>query len=113
MAHENRVKEVKTYGRFKETSSKNKPPVNYIRDESVSDDEDGVCVVEWVNTKDQPLACAFLKPSPGRKDEMKYTFDMSKCDKLFDVLLQNEIIRLSEGHVVPPAGQAVKGKYCK
>jgi hypothetical protein len=70
-------------------------------------------VVEWVHTKDQLLACAFLKPSPRRKDEMKYTFDVSKCDKLFNVLLQNKIIRLSEGHVVPPVGLAIKGKYCK
>jgi uncharacterized protein YlbG (UPF0298 family) len=88
MTHKNHAKEVRTYGRFKETSSKDKLPVNYVRDESVSDDEDGVCVVEWVDSaKDQPLACSFLKPSPGRKDEMKYTFNVSKCDKLFDVLL--------------------------
>jgi hypothetical protein len=48
--------------------------------------------VEWVSTKDEPLACAFLKPSPGTKDEMKYMFDVSKCDKLFDILLWNKII---------------------
>jgi hypothetical protein len=113
MVHENHVKEVKTYGRFKETSSKDKLAVNGIGDESVSD-EDGVCVVVWVNTaKDQPLACLFLKPSPRRKDEMKYMFDVSKCDKLFDVLLLNKIIHLSEGHAVTLAGQPVKGKYCK
>jgi hypothetical protein len=41
MAHENRAKEAKTYGWFKETSSKDKPAVNCIGDESVSDDEDG------------------------------------------------------------------------
>jgi hypothetical protein len=114
MVHENHANEVKTYGQFKETSSKDKPAVNCIGDESVSDDEDGVCVAEWVNTaKDQPPAFLFLKPSPRRKDEMKYTFDVSMCDKLFDVLLQNKITHLSEGHVVPPASQLVKGKYCK
>jgi hypothetical protein len=26
-----------------------------------------------------------LKPNGERKDEMKYTFDVSKCDKLFDL----------------------------
>jgi hypothetical protein len=113
MAHENRAKEAKTYGRFKETSTKDKPAVNCVGDELVSYDEDGVCVAEWVSTKDQPLVCVFLKPSPGRKDEMKYIFDVSKCDKLFDVLLQNRIIRLSEGHVVPPTRQVIKSKYCK
>jgi transcriptional regulator with GAF, ATPase, and Fis domain len=29
------------------------------------------------------------------------------------VLLQNKIIRLSEGHAIPPLGQIAKGKYCK
>jgi hypothetical protein len=68
-------------------------------------------VAEWVNiAPGKPLSCAFLKPSPGKKDEMKFTFDVTKCDKLFDMLLQNNVIWLSEGHVVPPPGQAMKGK---
>jgi hypothetical protein len=29
-----------------------------------------------------------LKPSAGQKDEMKYTFEVSKCDKLFDVVMK-------------------------
>jgi hypothetical protein len=29
---------------------------------------------------------------------MKYTFDVSKCDKLFNVLVQGGVIRLKEGH---------------
>jgi hypothetical protein len=44
---------------------------------------------------------------------MKYTFDVSKCDKLFDVLLQNKIIRLREEHVIPPPEQLAKRDYCK
>jgi hypothetical protein len=68
-----------------------------------SDDETDVCVAEWVDApKGRPIACAFLNPSPGKREEMKYTFDVSKCDKLFDMLLQNNIIRLREGHVIPP-----------
>jgi hypothetical protein len=113
--HENHAKEGKSYGRFKETSSKEKPDVNYVVEDFVSDDDNtGVCVAEWVNTvPGKPLTCAFLKPSPKKKDEMKFTFDVTKCDKLFAVLLQNKVIRLSKGHGVPPLGQAMKGKYCK
>jgi hypothetical protein len=44
---------------------------------------------------------------------MKFTFDVTKCDKLFIVLLQNNIIRLSELYVLPSPGQAAKGKYYK
>jgi hypothetical protein len=44
---------------------------------------------------------------------MKYTFDVSKCDKLFDLLLKGRVIRLTEGHVIPSADQLAKKKYCK
>jgi hypothetical protein len=71
-------------------------------------------MAEWVDTpRDKPLACSFLKPSPGKKDEVKFTFDVSMCDKLFDVLLQNKVIRFSEGHMIPSPAQMAKGKYCK
>jgi hypothetical protein len=48
-----------------------------------------------------------------KRDEVKFTFDVTKYDKLFDVLLQNKVIRLSENHVVPSVAQLAKGKYCK
>jgi hypothetical protein len=38
---------------------------------------------------------------------MRYTFDVSKCDRLFDVLVQGGVgvrvgvIKLKEGHVIP------------
>jgi hypothetical protein len=85
-----------------------------VEDDNASDEEAGVCMAEWVDGgRGKPLACAFLKPTPGKKEEMKFTFDVTKCDKLFDVLLQNNMIHLSEVHVVPPTGQPLKGKYCK
>jgi hypothetical protein len=33
-----------------------------------------------------------LKPNGGRRDEMRYTFDVSKCDHLFDLLLRAGVI---------------------
>jgi hypothetical protein len=83
-------------------------------DEELASDEDaGVCIAEWVDTaKEKPLACSFLWPTPGKKDEIKYSFDVTKCDKLFDVQVQNKIVRLSGGYMVPPPGK-IKGKYCK
>jgi hypothetical protein len=44
---------------------------------------------------------------------VKYTFDVTKCDKLFDVLVKGGMIRLSEGHVVPSVEQLGRRKYCK
>lgn len=88
--------------------------MNCVDGGSDSEEEARVCTMEWVECpKDKPLACSFLQPSPGKIYEIKFTFDVTKCDRLFDVLLQNGVIRLSEGHVVPPPGQIAKGKYCK
>jgi hypothetical protein len=114
MVQENRAKEHMAYGWFKKVSGKDKAMVNCMDEDTESEVDARVCVAEWVDTaKTKPLACSFLKPSPRKKDEMKFMFNVSKCDKLFDVLLQNNIIRLSDGHVVTTPGQLAKGKYCK
>ena len=37
----------------------------------------------------KPCSCASLKPTQkNRQEEMKFTFDVSKCDRIFDELLQ-------------------------
>jgi hypothetical protein len=109
MFYENHAKEHKPYSRFKE-----EPNVNSVHEGSSSEDDTEVCIAEWVDTaKDNPLACLFLKTSPGKREEIKFTFDESKCYKLFDVLLQITVIWLSEGHIIPPPGQLAKGKYCE
>jgi hypothetical protein len=114
VGYENWAKKHKAHARLKEVTSKDKPRVNCVEEDSSSEDDNEVCVAEWVDTpKDKPLACLFLKPSPRKRDEMKFTFDVTKCDQLFDVLLQNKVIRLSENHVTPTPAQLVKGEYCK
>jgi hypothetical protein len=55
-----------------------------------ADDEEGneICVAEWVEKlEDKHISCSFLKPNRGRREEMRYTFKVSKCDRLFDLLL--------------------------
>jgi hypothetical protein len=44
---------------------------------------------------------------------MRYTFDVSKCDLLFDLLLRGGVIRLTEEHVIPNADILAKKIYCK
>jgi hypothetical protein len=68
-----------------------------------------VCVAKWIDTpKDKPISCSFLKPNPSKQDNVKYTFDVTKCDKLFDVLVKGGVIRLAEGHVIPTQDQLAK-----
>jgi hypothetical protein len=70
-----------------------------VVDETMSRDEDTeVRVVEWVDMpKGKPVMCTFFRQGPRKREEMKFTSDVSKCDKLFDVLLQNNVIRLKGG----------------
>jgi hypothetical protein len=88
--------------------------VHFLEDEH--DDEEGneICVAEWVDKPGgKPISCSFLKPNEGRRDEMRYAFDVSKCDRLFDLLLWGGVIRLTEGHVIPSTDILVKKTYCK
>jgi hypothetical protein len=48
------------------------------------------------------VTCPFLKPNAVKREEVKYMFDVSKCDKLFDVLVQGGVIKRKDGHVIPP-----------
>jgi hypothetical protein len=61
-----------------------------------ADNEEGneICVAEWVEKPgDRPISCSsFLKPDGGQREEMRYTFDVSKCDRLFDLLLRGGVL---------------------
>jgi hypothetical protein len=93
---------------------KEKLQVPFLEEEA--DDEEGneICVAEWVEIPgDKPISCSFLKPNGGWRDEMGYTFDVTKCDRLFDLLLWGGVIRLTEGHIIPNADIIEKKTYCK
>jgi hypothetical protein len=84
LPHENHAKSSQFTNKDKE-----KHHVNFVDEEA--DDEEGneICVAKWVEKPgDKPISCSFLKPNGGRREEMRYTFDLSKCDRLFDLLLR-------------------------
>jgi hypothetical protein len=102
--------------RFRDSANKDKEKhhVNFMDEEA--DDEEGneICIAEWVEKPgDKLISCSFLKTNGGWREEMRYTFDMSKCDRLFDLLLWGGVIRLNEGHVIPSADILAKKTYCK
>ena len=45
--------------------------------------------------------------------EEKYDFDITKADKIFDLLLPEKHIQLPVGHVIPSVEELGKRKYCK
>ena len=67
-----------------------------------SDDEVYVYTNEFVwSSKDKPYTSNALKTiRKNRDEEMKFSFDISKSDKIFDALLQDKMIRIS--HTSPP-----------
>jgi hypothetical protein len=74
-----------------------------------------MCVAEWSwGSKSIPVVCSSLKlASKSRQDEMCYTFDVAKCDRIFDHLLKEKQIKLPSGHVIPSSEQLKKYANCK
>jgi hypothetical protein len=90
LAQENRSKEL--------AKSKSDCPNIHFLNNNVDTSDDESCDVHaaefaW-SSKDKAHTCASLKPiHRNRRDEMKFTFDVSKCDKIFDELLSNGKIK--------------------
>jgi hypothetical protein len=93
---------------------KEKHHINFVDEEANVEEGNEICVAKWVEKpRAKPISCSFLKPNGGQRDEMRYTFDVMKCDYLFDLLLQGGVIRLTEGHVIPNTDILTKKTYCK
>ena len=66
----------------------------------------------FLPSKAKPFTCNDLKPIRKNHDEeMKFTFNITKCDKIFDALLQVKIIRIS--HTLPLFEELKRHAYCK
>ena len=69
-----------------------------------------------------PYACKLLRPSNGKNPEepknnkyppMTYTFDVSKCDEIFELLVADGIILVPKNLKMPPLEQRKKRGFCK
>nr|ABA93575.1 retrotransposon protein, putative, unclassified [Oryza sativa Japonica Group] len=75
------------------------------------DDEDDseIAAAEWVRSK-KVIPCQWVKSS-GKEE--RYDFDITKADKIFDLLLREKQIQLPAGHIIPSAEELGKNRYCK
>jgi hypothetical protein len=83
-------------------------------DQSSSDDESTeVYAAEMIWPKQaKSLACSSLQPvQKKRQEEVKFIFNVGKCDKIFDELLKNGNIKMN--HTVPSADELKRRAYCK
>jgi hypothetical protein len=78
VGYENRVRDNKSYGQLKEgaTRERKKQVVSFVDEDTPRDGDAEVCVAKWVDTP-KPITCSFLKPNANKKEEVKYTFDVS------------------------------------
>ena len=87
--------------------------VHVLHDASSDDENSEVYAAEFVwSSNDKPSTCASLKPiSKNRHDEVKFTFDVSKCDRVFDELARLGKIKFS--HTNPSMDELKWRAYCK
>ena len=59
-----------------------------------------------------PVTTCTCSLKPIHKDRQeRFTFDVSKCERLFDELYKNGYIKMS--HVIPPLEELKRRAYCK
>jgi hypothetical protein len=101
--------------RSKETDKTIRHNVHIVEcDQSSSDDESTeIYAAEMVWPKQaQSSACSSLQSVQNkRQEEVKFTFNVGKCDKIFDELLKNGNIKIN--HTVPSADELKRRVYCK
>ena len=107
LAYESRANE------NKETHRINRSRINVVGNDSDIDEGADVYAAEFVwPAKAKPYVCDDLKPIRKNRDEdFKCSFDVGKCDQIFDALLKDRIIKLS--HVILPADELRRRAYCK
>jgi hypothetical protein len=105
LAHESRSKDVRL--------KSDRPNMHMLDYDSSDDESKDVYAAEFTwSSNDKVNTCASLRPiHKNRQEEMKFTFDVSKCDRIIDELLKLGKIKIS--HVIPPLEELKKRAYCK
>jgi len=63
---------------------------------------------EWVQNNKKPISCPF-----GNKELEKFGFDITKANKIFDLLLSEGQIKLKPYHKIQTDQELKNMKYCK
>jgi hypothetical protein len=85
---------------------------DYDSDSSNNSDKEVYAAKFVWTSKEKSYSCSSLKPaSKSQQEEIKFTFDVSKCDRIFDELLKSGNIKLT--HTIPPLEELKRRVYCK
>jgi hypothetical protein len=85
----------------------------HVVEHSLGDESSKVLTAEFVwPSKTKSLTCDALKPiHKNQQDNIKYMFDVTKCDKIFDELHKGGYIKIS--HTLPPLEELKRRAYYK
>jgi hypothetical protein len=99
--------------RFIETSKSIARTIHLVERDSSDDEFTDVYTAEFVwPTKAKSSACSSLQPIQNkRQEEIKITFNVAKCDRIFSELLKNGNIKLT--HIISPMDELKRRAYCK
>nr|ABA94385.1 retrotransposon protein, putative, unclassified [Oryza sativa Japonica Group] len=97
--------------RFAE-AKKNFKKINHVYPYMYDFDEENdseVAAAEWVRSK-KVVPCQWVRSS-GKEERID--FDITKADKIFDLLLREKQIQLPDGHIIPSTEELGERRYCK
>jgi hypothetical protein len=78
----------------------------------LDDESKDVYAVDFVwPSQAKPFTCSAIKPIHKNRQEEKFTFDVSKCERIFDELFRIEYIKMS--HTISPLEELKRRAYCK
>jgi hypothetical protein len=99
--------------RSKEASKSASHKMHLVGCDNSDDESIDVYTTELVwPAQAKPSSCSSLQSiQMNRQEEVKFTFNVAKCDKIFDELLKNGNIKLM--HTIPSLDELKRHAYCK
>ena len=70
--------------------------VEYSTNDDSEEEQETVPSAEWIQNNKKLVMCPF-----GMKEPKSYGFDITKADKIFDLLLSEGLIKLKPYHKIP------------
>jgi hypothetical protein len=82
---------------------------------STISDKPSRCVVKWVDADSAPFICSALNPlvQNNRQNKIRYTFEISNCDEIFDILVLEKRIRIHVDRVISSSKELENCAYYK
>ena len=82
--------------------------MEYSTNDESEEEQETVASAEWIQNSKKPVTCPFRKKEPE-----SYGFDITKADKIFDLLLSEGQIKLKPYYTIPTDQELKNIKYCK